>query len=300
MKIEPFSFEEPSLPKTVIATSFMVEIENRFKAVHQLGGFLVWYGLAGGGKTTCAEWLSQRINARFEEENLRAFRSLHYEVTGSSGPNSGKRTLRTLYRVVSGYPLDNGLYRQTEAEDIADDVLLIIKRKRIGLIAVDEAGLLSVQALSSFALLLDKARLQNHALTVILIGMDDLPIKMDKKTRPQLHRRVNAWCHFKDYEIDDSYNLLKGFHKHFAALDRDNPADWEQVELVHDLTGGLPGLIVQFLARFDGIYRKYPGEVNATVLRAIHYQNFTDYNEILNAAQGTQVVNARRKRVAKQ
>lgn len=289
MNVRPFSFSAPPLAKTIIPTGFMVEMENRFKDVFHEGGFLVWYGAAGGGKTTCGEWLSERINDAFDPDNPLAFRTLLYEVAKNSGTNTGKRALRTLYKSIVGYPLDTGLYRDSDTEAVADEVLYAIKRKRLGAICVDEAGLLSVDAISAMVLLLDRAKHQKYHLTIILIGMDDLPVKMNRETRPQLHRRVEQWCNFKDYELEDSYNLLSGLHPYFKTLDRGKPDQWQQVVIIHELTGGLPGLIVQFLAKFDSIYKKIPQSVNTTLLRGIHLQNLGEYNEIQAAAKGKKV-----------
>lgn len=286
MQVKPFTYTAPSLPNITVPTGFMIEMENRFKSVFHQIGFLVWYGAAGAGKTTCGQWLAERVNQAFAPDNPLAFKSIIYEVAKTVGVNNGKRALRTLYKQVTGYAFDPGQYRDNDAEFIADEVLYAIKRKRLGLICVDEAGLLSVDAISALALLLDKAKEEKYPLTIILIGMDDLPMKMDERKRPQLHRRVHTWCNFKAYDFEDSYNLLTGLHPYFKSLDRNNPEHWNQVRLVHELTGGLPGLIVQFLAQFDGIYRKTPNAVTTTMLRSIHLQNLLEYREILAAASG--------------
>jgi type II secretory pathway predicted ATPase ExeA len=183
--------------------------------------------------------------------------------------------------------MDAGSYRDGDVEALAEEVLYIIKRKRLGLICVDEAGLMTVDGISALALVLDMAKQQNYHLTIILIGMDNLPLKMDERTRPQLYRRVHQWCNFKDYDIEDSYNLISGLHPHFNSLDRTIPDQWDQVRIVHELTGGLPGLIVQFLARFDGTYKKMPHLITTDLLRGIHIQNVNEYKEIMASTNGT-------------
>lgn len=290
MNVKPFSFTAPHLPKIIIPTGFMVEMENRFKEVFFEGGFLVWYGLAGAGKTTCAEWLTQRINSAFDPENTFAFKAMLYEAGKNTGQNTGKRALRTLFKAITGYHMDKGSYRYSDVEDIAEEVLYAIKRKRLGAIGVDEAGLMSLDAISALALLLDIAKKQKYHLTIILIGMDNLPLKMDKETRPQLYRRVHHWCNFKDYDLEDTYNLLVGLHPHFKSLDRSNTDQWNQVRIIHELTGGLPGLLVQFLAKFDSTYRKIPNSINTTLLRGIHLNNEIEYREIIATASGKRVM----------
>jgi len=289
MNIKPFAFTVPPLTKTVIPTGFMVEIENRFKEVFFEGGFLVWYGTAGAGKTTCAEWLTARINDAFTPEDPLAFRALIYEAGRNTGRNTGKLALRTLYRYVSGYPLDSGTYRDNGIEDIAEEVFYAIKRKRLGTICVDEAGLLPLDAINALALVLDIAKREKYYLTIILIGMDNLPLKLDQEIRPQLYRRVHQWCNFKDYDLEDSYNLIAGLHPYFASIDRTIPDQWNQVRIVHELTGGLPGFIVQFLAKFDNTYRKIPNAINTVLLRGIHLNNNIEYKEIMAAAKGQKI-----------
>ena len=286
MNVKPFSFTAPPLPTTVVPTGFMIEIENRFKSAFFQNGFLVWYGFAGAGKTTCGEWIGNRINQAFDQNDPLAFRALIYEAGKSSGHNAGKRALRTMYKKVTGYQIYQRTYQYNDVEGIAEEVFDVIRRKRIGVLTVDEAGLLPLDAISAFALLLDMAKSQNYYLTIILIGMDDLPLKMDKQLRPQLHRRVYEWCHFKDYELEDTYNLLAGLHPYFLSLDRSKADEWNQVRIIHELTGGLPGLLVSFLAKFDSTYKAIPDAINTTLLRGIHLNDVAEYQEIINAARG--------------
>lgn len=286
MNIKPFNFTLPPLPQIVIPTGFMVEVENRFKAIFFEGGFLVWYGYAGAGKTTCAEWLTARINESFDAENPLCFKALHYETGKSTGQSAGKRTLRTLFKEVTGYAFDSGTYRESDVKEVAEEVLYTIMRKKLGVICIDEAGLLNLDAISAFALLLDIAKKHKHNLTIILIGMDDLPLKMDKHTRPQLYRRVHDWCNFKDYSLEDTFNLLSGLHPYFKGIDRTNSDQWNQVRIVHELTEGLPGLIVQFLAKFNSTYKKVPDLIDSTLLRSIHLNSFYEYKEIMATATG--------------
>lgn len=286
MNVKPFSFTPPPLPATIIPTGFMIEIENRFKSAFYQNGFLVWYGAAGAGKTTCGEWIGKRINTAFDAGNPLAFRALMYEAGKSSGHNAGKRALRTLYKKITGYQMYQRTYQFNDIEVVAEEVLHAIKRKRIGVLLIDEAGLMPLDAISAFTLLLDMAKSQNYHLTIVLIGMDDLPLKMDKNLRPQLHRRVCEWCNFKDYELEDTYNLLSGLHPYFKSLDRDKADELNQIRIVHELTGGLPGLIVNFLAKFDSTYKVIPDAINTTLLRGIHLNDVTEYQDIISAARG--------------
>ena len=284
--IKPFAFVAAN-PQVIVPTGLMHEFENRLQAILHLHGFMVVYGLSGAGKTTSARWTTNRINAAFNADNPHAFRAAMYEAAKNPGVAGGKRALRTMYQEIAGYPLDDAIYRKGDTETIARELLQVITRKRLGVIAVDEAGLASVDAVSAFALLLDCATAAGYNLTVVLVGMDDLPLKMDSKTRPQLFRRVHDWFNFKHYELEDTHELLQGLHEHFAGLDSNCREHLEQIAVVHEITNGLPGLIMQFLARFDGARRLIPGRsVTTEFLRGVQLAAATEHAAILASVTG--------------
>lgn len=286
--VKPFSFSAPDAnADKIIPTGLMFELENRLTAVLHLHGFMVVYGLAGAGKTTSARWTIGRINSAFDPGNPQAFRAAMYETARNSGEAAGKRALRTLYQELTGYPLDDGIYRKSDSEGIASEVQKVIARKRIGFIAIDEAGLMSVEAISALALLLDRCAAADYNLTIMLIGMDDLPLKMDARTRPQLFRRVHDWFNFKQYDLADTRELLAGLHPYFANLDPQRVEHAGQIEVVQEITGGLPGLIVQFLARFDTARRLIARhEVTPEFLRGIHAAALEEHARILATVTG--------------
>jgi adenylylsulfate kinase-like enzyme len=66
--------------KEFVQTGMMVSAKKRTFAVHRRGGLVVWSGESHVGKTTTAEWLEAQIEARFDAENKKAFRAVHYDV----------------------------------------------------------------------------------------------------------------------------------------------------------------------------------------------------------------------------
>lgn len=281
-----FKYRAP-VKEIIIPTDLMCEMENRTVAVQNLSGLVVWYGQAGAGKTTAAQWVRDRINSAFKPEIEYAFKSVFYEVgkvkTGSG--NEAKQALRSLYRAVTGMLLDEGVYGRNTVDEIADLIIHAAKRYRIQLVFVDEAGLLSVDAISALILAANKAKHLDWLLNIVLIGMDDLAEKLSERKRPQIFRRVHDWCYFRNYDIDQTADLLRALHPHFAELNADNLSDWEQVKLIHEFSGGLPGFIVQFLSRFDAQYRNFAGIIDTRFLRAVHLRTVYDRRDILEQSK---------------
>jgi hypothetical protein len=114
----------------------------------------------------------------------------------------------------------------------------------------------------------DTAENEGYILTIIFVGMDDLPQKMTRL--PQMHRRVKEVCYFSQYSLDETWALLKDLHPYFAGLDESNSSHREQVEAVHEFCLGLPGLIVAFVQKFNYRLTNYKGEVDAKFLRTVY------------------------------
>ena len=277
-------FQAPAL-EVIIETDTMQEVASRTLAVHPVGGLVVWYGRARIGKTTTARWLVDVIDKAYHPEKLGAFHAKHYEV-GQIPRWSGqemKKGLRSLYHAVIG-PLDEGVYRQFPSEDLAIQIVHALRRKNIQLILVDEAGCLALEAIRAFVLVSDKAKEENWSLLIVLIGMDNLPEKVTRLE--QVEGRIQEWCYFEPYSLDESWKLLSALHPYFAQLDGKKEADRAQVEFIHNQFGGIPGLIVPFLYRFTSKLDLLPGEDPMLLLRAVHLQTVRDRNRMLNDTKG--------------
>lgn len=258
-------------PKIIVLTDMMKEMINRTLAIHTLSSLVVWYGQSRIGKTTTGKYMVDRINERFDENDPHTFRAVFYE-TGAIHKGFGneeKRAIRSVYQAALGSQMDEGFYSRNPPEAIVEQLVHGLRRRRIQLILVDEAGRLSVEAIFGMNLIRDIAELREWTLTIIFIGMDDLPDKMMKIER--IHKRVNEWCYFSHYDIDATWALLPELHPYFAKLDAKKKDDREQVEVIHKLTTGLPGLIVPFIQQLDYRLSRNQGEnVDANFLRAIY------------------------------
>jgi hypothetical protein len=259
----------------IVETGLMQRTANRTLAVHPLGGLCVWHGRSRIGKTTTALWLASKIAEAHDPTNPASFRAKHYEV-GEIPPWHGqesKRGVRSLYHATVGR-LDEGIYRQYPIEDIAEQLVHGLRRKSIQMVFIDEAGWLSLDAIRGMVLVSDVAKNLGWTLTLVLVGMDDLPQKLVRKE--QIHGRVIEWCYFEPYNLNETWDLLAALSSYFNKLDRKNEYHREQVTFIHETYGGIPGNIVPFLRRLEYRLEEHKGEVDLTLLRVVHLLTLRD------------------------
>lgn len=260
-------------PRTdvVLVTGMMKYAAKLTLDAHCNGGLAAWSGGVGRGKTICARWMADDLNSQYDPKNPSAFRVKHYEV-GKVHPWSGceeKIAIRSLWQATIG-SMDEGIYRKYPVEALAELLIHSWMRMCLQLVIVDEAGRLSLNALDGLVLVSDTAGNMKWPLTIVVVGMDDLPVKIGRNER--IKRRVHQWCYFKPYKLEETWDLLAALHPYFAQLDRKKRDYKEQVKLIHELTGGIPGYITPFVSRFAGMLRDHP-EIDPMVnIRAAHYQ----------------------------
>lgn len=269
------------LPEHTVETQLMRQIIRRTMAVHTLGALVVWYGESRMGKTTTAQYMAREILLAYEEGNSHAFRAKYYEtgeITAHYG-NEMKRGIKSLYFASLGTPLDDGIYQRDPPEAIASLLVRELRRRNLQMIFVDEAGCLSLGAIWGMVLVRDVAKSLGWNLTLIFIGMDDLPQKMTRLAK--LEGRVHEWCYFEEYNLKETWNLLAQLHSHFASLKHDNKEHEEQINFLYETYGGLPGQLVPFIQRMSYRLQEHRGEINLTFLRAVHLLTVRDKQQML-------------------
>jgi hypothetical protein len=269
----------PPAEEIIVPTGMMLEVISRTAAVHP--GNSIWYGDSRIGKTTTAKFMVQQIMKAYDPQNPHAYRAAHYEVgeirewTG----NEMKQGVKSLYYATLGR-FDEGIYRHDPTESVATHLVHGLRRKNIQMIFIDEAGTLSLEAMRGMVLVGDIAKNMNYPLSLVFIGMDDLPTKV--RHLPQVDKRCVEWCYFEAYSLNDTANLLAELHPHFGRLDFNNPKHYEQVKCIYDLMGGFPGLIVPFLRKLEHCQRQVPEEITTTYLRTIHLRTVMDRKQSVN------------------
>lgn len=269
-------FPEPE-PDITVETGLMRRTLQRTMAVHQGSALVVWTGPSRNGKTRTAQWMVRKMDEAYER-SPHGFRAVHYEVGEISSWFGGemKRGVRSLYHATIGR-LPESTYRQVPIEDLAAQLVHGLRRKNIQMVMVDEAGLLSLDAIRGMVLVRNVAERLGWRLTLVFIGMDDLPTKMKKV--PHINRRIHEWCYFQPYSFDETLGLLAALHPHFATLNLANPAHHAQVAFLHEQFHGLPGLLVPFLRRLAQRERdlaEYGLAIDVDMLRAVHLMTQRD------------------------
>jgi Cdc6-like AAA superfamily ATPase len=276
-----FNFPVP-VEETVVETDFMREIMNRTMVVHP--GNSLWYGESRVGKTTTARHIVQTVNQAFDPYNPYAFRAVHYEVGGIEqwSGNEQKKGLKSLYNAALGR-IDEGLYRSDPVETIVEQLIFGLKRKNIQQVFVDEAGNLSLEAIRGILMAYDSAKNHEHPLSIIFVGMDDLPTKVMKL--PQVKGRIHEWCYFEPYSLDQVTDLLAKLNSHFADLELNKTKLLEQVECIYEMCGGYPGLIIPFLRKLERYQKIDSEEITTVYLRAIHLRTTIDRDSAINKSR---------------
>ena len=263
----------------IVPMGMILEVITRTAVVHP--GNSLWYGESRIGKSTTGIYMVQKIDEAYNPQNPYAYRAVHYEVgeiPGWSG-NEQKKGIKSLYFATLGR-IDEGIYRHDPPESLATQLVHGLRRKNIQVILVDEAGTLSLEAIRGMILVVDTAKNMNYPLSLVFIGMDDLPTKV--RHSPQVEKRIVEWCYFEAYSLKETGKLLAQLHPHFASLEFDIPAHYEQVECIYEMFGGFPGLIVPFLKKLDRYQRQEPDEINVKYLRTLHLRTLMDKEQAIN------------------
>jgi AAA+ ATPase superfamily predicted ATPase len=276
-----FSFPIP-IEEKIVETGFMREVMNRTLTVHP--GNSVWYGEARIGKTTTARHFVEQITSAYDPYNPYAFRAIHYETgeIASWSGNEQKKGLKSLYNATLGR-IDEGMYRTDPPETIVRHLVQGLMRKNIQIIFIDEAGNLSLDAIRGMIMTYDAAKNLGHSLSLVFIGMDDLPVKVTKL--PQIKGRIHEWCYFEPFSFEDVAKLLPKLTNHFNSIDLNNSQDYEKVECIIELFGGFPGLIIPFLRKVERYQQVEPEEITIKYLRTIHLRTTIDQKNAITKAE---------------
>jgi hypothetical protein len=226
----------------------MREIIRRTLEAHADPGLVVWTGPSRNGKTTTARFLAARVSADADAQVDGAFRGRHMEIAGGGRYASQKWGIKHLYWEFAGKVAERVFQKETP-RSLALHVVDALRKRRVQMVFVDEAGYLSTEELQGMVLVLDVAREEGWPLTIVLIGMNDLPIKVNNC--PQIDGRVVSWSYFEPYGLEDTLDFLANLNSEFAKLSLRVPAHREIVEFIKDEFGGILGRIVQFLRRLS-------------------------------------------------
>lgn len=274
----------PIRQKNILETNQMKEVVHRTLAVTASGGLCVWCGMARIGKTTTADYLVAELDKALTNGDPNAFRARYYSAgyISSKAGNPDRLGIVGLYEGSLGLTLDRGISMKSP-EYLASMVVDNFITRKIRLVIVDEAGQLTPQALRGMVKVWDEAQHRGWPFTIVLIGMDKLPTIVNKY--PQVRGRVLEWCYFKEYSFDETWELLREFHPHFRKLDPINKEDKELVAFIYETYGGVPGLILPFIHKFERRVIGWKDPITVKFLRSIHIATQKEQKEIVESAK---------------
>lgn len=281
-----FQFPKKQQP-SIIESGTMREVKRRTLGVQPGSGIVAWWGTQRIGKSTTARWLVRRINAAYQENpnDPDAWRAVHYEVgeIPSSAGRPQKMAIRSLWHATLP-SLDEGVYRRETPESLARLLVRGLAKRNIEMICVDEAGLLSLSAIRGMVLVRDTAKNFDRTLSLVFIGMDDLPLKLDR--HPQVSGRVHDWIDFDPYELEETAALVASMGGPFQGLSLQNDDDREVIEWIHDRFDGIPGKVVPFCRRAGPRLAHLGWKLSVENCKAVHQITLRDKKRSLKGARG--------------
>ena len=250
-----------------MVSSAMREAQQRTVQVLNDSGLVVWTGPSRQGKTTTATWMRDEINQAYGPDNPDAFKAHYYEVgeIPDTFQDGGKKAIRGMYHSSLGR-LDEGTYRGLMPEQLAAQLVHGLALRNIELVFVDEAGLLSLKAIRGLVLVRDTAHNAGQRLTIVFIGMDDLPEKLN--IDEQVKNRVQEWVFFDEFTLEETSELMCLLHPPFAEKSLKDEGTRECVEWVHEKCSGRPGLVVALIQKAVPLAEQEGTELNLTLIRA--------------------------------
>lgn len=278
------TFEFPSRDAApIIETDLMHDVADRTTSIHNRSPIVLWTGMSRLGKTTTAAWLTDRINGKFSAKDPNAFRAKHYQATELAGWHAGGKTAMGAFHSGVIGTLDSGLYKRLRAHELADLVVTGLVRERIEMVFLDEAGLYDLRALRGLVAIRDQAVKVGHRLTIVLIGMDDLPIKIG--ANPQIEGRVHEWCCFVPYSLDETIELVSELTDLWNGADPSDREVQRQFEFIHEITGGVAGYITVFVNKIERAAFQLDREPSVAFLKAVHLRTLKERERAERAAR---------------
>lgn len=273
--------------KKIIRTGQMNLIIARTLGVHLLSSLIAWIGRSRLGKTTTAQELNREINAAFTPDDPDAFRSVYYQVGEIVGKRLQKQGIRSLYEACIG-PMEKSTFNDNSTEGLATLLVEALKIHNIQMIFIDEAGNLPINVLRGMVTVRDRAFAIDWTLSLVFIGMDDLPRVLLQL--PQINNRINEWCYFKPYTLEETFIFLSSLEPYFSSYSLENPEQLEQIQFIHEQFDGTPGLFIPFLRRLlrrlnNRLHTELGGKIDLIGLMSVHLNFLRDKDAALSDSE---------------
>ncbi len=273
--MSPIVFPRLRAPDVVL-TPKMLQAQDRILHAHKpRGQMVVLTGDAGAGKTTAALHIANSINQGHEDGVEDSFAAAYFVSSDLRQRMKVGLLQRRLLSEFAKMVLRLSMPRDLRSLDVPGLLTSIAAGLRLAntqVVFIDEAGHIPPEGLDHLVTLINTvATRERHPLTVVLVGMDDLPINVD--VMPQVQRRVVDRVFFEPYDTKTALFVLRMAHPFFETVDPETVAGSEVMEFLLSGTvshGGLIGYMLPLVERAESmaVEMKIPFGIRA--LRLVH------------------------------
>jgi general secretion pathway protein A len=231
-----FNITEPAFSIAVNPRYLYMSQQHKEALAHLLygvagGGFIMLTGEVGMGKTTIIRCLLEQMPANTDVaivmnpmSNVPELLSIICDELGASYIED-EPTLKELTDALHAHLL--------KSHTMGRNTILL----------VDEAQLLSVEALEHIRLLTNLETNTQKLLHIILVGQPELKTLIAQPQLRQLTQRITARFHLAPLTLDETQNYIHHRLKVAGMRNRNSPFPQPIIKRIHALTGGIPRLI---------------------------------------------------------
>jgi general secretion pathway protein A len=257
-----FGLTEPAFSIAVNPRYLYMSQQHKEALAHLLygvegGGFVMLTGEVGTGKTTIIRCLLEQM-----PENT--------DIAIVMNPMSNVSELLTTIcdELDASYVLDDPTIKDL-TDALHSFLLRNHTRGRNTILLVDEAQLLSPQALEQVRLLTNLETTTQKLLHIILVGQPELKILLSKPELRQLAQRITARFHLTPLTLTETQAYIRHRLKIAGMTEGRGPFPFAIVKRIHAFTGGIPRLINVICERcLIGAYGKNQQRVDNTIFNA--------------------------------
>lgn len=190
------------------------------------GGLTLVTGEIGSGKTFLANAL---------KENLKGQDNFPFMIRNPKLTST--QLIKTILQKIGGEEIPRF---KLKVLNLLEEILLDFSRKNITVIGlIDEAQILSLDALREIRLLLNLETPEEKLLHLVLLGQPELKNKIDKV--PQLKQRVNVRFHLEPLSRKETKSYIK--HRLQVAGSKDEIFEQKSLDMLYKISKGIPRVI---------------------------------------------------------
>ncbi len=186
-------------------------------------GLVLLTGEVGSGKTTLIQYLLGRLNPKVESAVIF---------------NSSLTSDQLLNMVLSEFDFEPPADKTAALVTLNEHLVRLYAEGRRALLVVDEAQNLSTSALEELRMLSNLHDGQNLLLQVVLVGQQELKIRLAQPAMRQLAQRIAVRYHLTGLNREDTGRYIA--HRLQKAGGRPDLFTEAAVDLVYEISGGIP------------------------------------------------------------